>query len=177
MEQVGIKFTQLAPTVDEELLKKTAPVSLSDLPLYLAHKKAESLVVAHAQDIIIGCDQMGFLGAMPLGKPGTRAKAVEQLQRLQGQSHQLITALAVYHDGQWKFHTDTTTLRMKNLTDLQIQKYVDSEDATACAGGYKIESLGLALFEEIKTQDHTAIVGLPMMALCRMLEELGHAVL
>lgn len=177
MEQLNIPFEQRAPTVDEDVLKKTAPVSIPDLPLYLARQKAESLVVKGSPDIVIGCDQMGLMSGMALNKPGSKDKAIEQLKKLQGKTHQLITSVAVQCAGKWELHTDITQLKMKPLTEAQIKKYVDLENPINCAGSYKIESLGLALFEDIETKDHTAIVGLPMMALCRILAKFNHPVI
>lgn len=177
LQQINLKFNAQAPTVDEDHLKKMAPVSLSDLPLYLAKKKAESLLSANPGGITIGCDQMGLLKGQPLNKPGTKDKAIEQLKKMQGQTHQLITAMAVHYKHVWETHTDITLLRMKPLTETQIRHYVDLENPVNCAGSYKIEGLGLTLFESIETKDHTAIIGLPVMALCRILEKFGHQVI
>lgn len=177
MEQLNIEFTQASPGVDEAVLKKMAPVSTSDLPLYLARKKAESLLDQNKQGITIGCDQMVMLGKNPLGKPGTKDKAVEQLRLMQGKSHSLVTGLAVHFKGQWETHINRTSMKMKPLSEAQIKKYVDLENPIDCAGSYKVESIGLALFEEIKTDDHTAIVGLPMMALCQILAKFGAPVI
>jgi septum formation protein len=177
MEQLNISFTQKNPTVDEEELKKKAPVSIPDLPLYLARQKAESLVGRSMKDITIGCDQMGLLKGQPLGKPGSKDKAVEQLKKMQGKTHQLITSIAVHCGGKWEFHTDVTHLHMKALTEEQIRKYIDLDNPVHSAGSYKIESLGLALFEDIETRDHTAIIGLPMMALCRILAKFHYNVI
>jgi len=177
MEQVNIPFEQQNPTVDEEELRQKAPVSIPDLPMYLAKQKAESLVAANPGAIVIGCDQMGLLKGLPLNKPGTREKAVEQLKKLQGQSHQLITALAVNFNGKWELHTDITVMKMRPLTEEKIKNYVHLDDPVNSSGSYKVESMGLALFEDIETKDHTAIIGLPMLALCRILEKFGHSVL
>ncbi len=177
MEQMDITFVQKTPDVDEEELKKKAKVSIPDLPLYLARQKAESLVGRSTKDITIGCDQMGLLKGQPLNKPGSKDKALEQLKKMQGKTHQLITSIAVHCGGKWEFHTDVTHLKMKSLTDQQIRTYIDKDNPVNSAGAYKIESLGLALFEEIETKDHTAIIGLPMMALCRILEKFNYKVL
>jgi len=177
MEQLNIPFTQKNPTVDEEELKKKAAVSIPDLPLYLARQKAESLITPNASEITIGCDQMGLLKGQPLGKAGSQDKAIEQLKKMQGKTHQLVTSIAVHCGGKWELHTDITQMKMKPLTDEQIKKYVDLDDPVNSAGSYKIESLGLALFEDIETKDHTAIVGLPMMALCRILGKFGYEVI
>ena len=173
LQQLNLQFTTVKPLADEESLKKTAKVSLLDLPLFLAQKKAESLITQYPQDLIIGSDQMGLLNNTPLNKTGTKDKAIQQLKTLQGKTHTLLTALAVYAQGKWHHHVDTTTLTMRSLTDEQIKNYVDLENPIDCAGSYKIEGLGVSLFEHVKTKDPSAIVGLPLMALTLILEKLS----
>lgn len=173
LEQLNVPFTAVAPLVDEAVLKKQSSVSLPDLPLFLAQKKAESLIASFPQSIIIGSDQMGLLDNKPLEKPGTRDKAIAQLLTMQGRSHTLLTAMSIYARGQWHHNVDTTTLHMRALTQEQVTHYVDLENPIDCAGSYKIEALGISLFEKIETSDHTAIVGLPLMALCKILTDLG----
>lgn len=177
MEQINLSFTAVAPLVDEDILKKQSSVSIADLPLFLAQKKVESLVPTFPNNIIIGSDQMGLLGTTPLNKAGSKDKAIAQLEMLQGKSHTLLTAMSVYANGVWHNHVDTTVLHMRQLTRAQITRYVDLENPIDCSGSYKIEALGISLFEKIETSDHTAIVGLPLIALCRILETAGHPVL
>lgn len=177
LEQIHLPHSTVAPTVDEELLKKNSTVSIPDLPLFLAEKKAESIAALHPDALVIGCDQMGLMQNTPLNKAKTKDKAVEQLLLLQGKSHQLITAMVVCHGPKKLKHVDYTTLHMRPLSQKQIRHYVDLDNPLDCAGSYKIESLGISLFEKIETQDHTAIVGLPLMALVRLLDSLGYATL
>ncbi len=146
-------------------------MSTPDLPLFLAQKKAESLIHTFPQALIIGCDQMGLLGTLALNKAGTKDKAIAQLKKLQGKTHQLLTAMAVYCKGQWEYHTDITELTMRPLSDEQIRHYVDLENPLDCAGSYKIEGLGVSLFEKVQTKDPSAIVGLPLMGLTNILEK------
>jgi septum formation protein len=173
MDQLQIPYRHASPSVDESLLKKSAPVSLPDLPLYLAEQKARSLIEQNREGITIGSDQMAVLDGQMLDKPGTRERAIEQLLLLQGKTHQLVTAVAVHKKGQWERANIITELRMKTLTRSQIESYVDKENPMDCAGSYKIERLGIVLFEDIKTSDPSAIVGLPLIALSKILEKLG----
>lgn len=173
LQQLNVQFITVSPLADEDALKKTAQVSIHDLPLFLAQKKAESLITQFPQDLIIGCDQMGLLGNTPLNKAGTKDKAISQLKSLQGKTHTLLTAMAIYAKGTWHHHVDTTSLTMRPLTDEQIKNYVDLENPIDCAGSYKIEGLGISLFAEVKTKDPSAIVGLPLMALTLILEKLA----
>jgi septum formation protein len=173
MDQLQIPYLHASPQVDETLLKKTAPVSLPDLPLYLAEQKARSLIEQNLEGITIGSDQMAILNNQMLDKPGTRERAIEQLLLLQGKTHQLVTAIAVHKKGQWERANIITELRMKTLTRRQIESYVDKENPLDCAGAYKIEKLGIVLFDDINTSDPSAIVGLPLIALSKILEKLG----
>jgi septum formation protein len=177
LQQLNIQFTVVAPTVDEALLKKSAQVSLPDLPLFLAQKKAESVAAQFPQDVVIGSDQMGLFKGQALDKPGTKDKAISQLQKMQGATHQLLTALCVIHKGKPHQHVDITELTMRALTEAQIKNYVDLENPIDCAGSYKFEGLGIALFEKAQTKDPSAIVGLPLMALTQILEKLHVQVL
>lgn len=173
LEQLHVPFLAVKPLADEEALKATSSVSPADLPLFLAQKKAESLISLYPKHVIIGSDQMGFLANKSLNKPGTKDKAIEQLLSMEGRSHTLITAMSLYHSGQWYHHVDTTVLHMKKLSKKQISHYVDLDNPIDCAGSYKMESLGVALFEKIETQDSTAIVGLPLLGLCTLLDRIG----
>ncbi len=173
LKQLNVPFQSMAPQVDEDQLKKQAPVSTTDLPLYLAQKKAESLALLYPQSIIIGADQIGFLGNTTLGKAGTKDKAILQLLQLQGKTHQLHTAIAVYLNGQWLLHVDVTELTMRTLSEAQIRHYVDLENPIDCAGSYKFEGLGISLFDKISTKDPTSIIGLPLMTLTNFLTQFG----
>lgn len=173
MEQLHVPFIAVSPLADEEQLKRTSTVSTPDLPLFLAQKKAESLIGLYPNSTLIGSDQMCLLPSGPLSKPGNRDRAIEQLLKMENKAHTLITALSVYHSGQWFHHVDTTTLFMKSLSQEQIVRYVDLDNPIDCAGSYKMESLGIALFDKIETQDHTAIVGLPLLGLTTILNRLG----
>ena len=177
LDRLRIKYSHAAPMVDEELLKQTALVSPLDLPLYLARKKAESLLKTNSGGITIGCDQMAFLGTEALNKPGSKEKAIRQLTAMQGKTHTLVTAMAVHKDDQWLTHVDTTSLTLRPLSAEEIRSYVDLENPVDCAGSYKVESLGITLFDSIKTQDFTAITGLPLLALSRILTQFGVKIL
>jgi septum formation protein len=99
--------------------------------------------------------------------------AIDQLAFLAGQAHILITAVAVCHRGSCETHVDETRLWMRPLSRDAISRYVQIDRPLDCAGGYKIESLGITLFERIDTQDHTAITGLPLLAITKLLNACG----
>ena len=173
LKQLNLTFQAVAPMMDEAQVKKQAAVSPTDLPLYLAKKKAESLASLYPQDVIIGSDQMGFLGALALEKPGTQEKAIQQLLKMQGHTHQLHTAVAIYCGGQWLHRVDITELTMRPLNEAQIRNYVDLENPIDCAGSYKFEGLGISLFEKVSTKDPTSIIGLPLISVVSFLTQLG----
>ena len=103
-------------------------------------------------------------------------RAVDQLTAMAGQTHELITALVVMQGARVFRHTDVTSLRMRHLSRPAIERYIDADQPLDCAGAYKLEARGIALFEKIETEDHTAITGLPLIALVTILRELGYEV-
>ena len=173
LEDAGFRFKTQKPLVDEEELKNKSKAPLKELPLFLAKAKAESLVKDFPDHIIIGSDQVALLGDTLLNKPKTKDEAMDRLQELSGKTHELLTAIAVYCDGHWKTHTERASMTMTSLAPEEIVNYVERDLPIGCAGGYKIESLGITLFESIQTKDHHSIVGLPLLALTRFLRELG----
>jgi len=172
LERLGVPFRCRAPLCDETLLKQEClnPTKLAER---LAFAKADSLVSAEPDAAIIGCDQLVCFEGQVFGKPLTAARAIDQLTAMAGRSHELITALVVIR-GEWSYHqTDVTTLWLRPLTRAAIERYVAADQPFDCAGSYKLEARGIVLFEEIESKDHTAITGLPLIALVSILRELG----
>jgi len=175
LQRLGVPFRCRAPLCDESVLKEEGsdPTKLAER---LAYAKADSLVSAEPGAAIIGCDQVVSCEGQVFGKPLTAARAVDQLTALAGRTHELITALVVIR-GEWTYHhTDVTTLWLRPLTRVAIERYVAADQPFDCAGSYKLESHGIVLFEEIESKDHTAITGLPLIALVSILRELGFAI-
>jgi septum formation protein len=175
LERLGVPFRACAPLCDEESFKGNDqdPRSLAE---GLAHAKAASLVVAEPGATIIGCDQAVSVQGHVFGKPGSFARAVDQLTAMAGQTHELVTAVVVIHGDRCFRHTDVTSLRMRRLSRPAIERYVAADQPLDCAGAYKLEARGITLFEKIETDDHTAITGLPLIALVTILRELGYDV-
>jgi septum formation protein len=111
-----------------------------------------------------------------LGKPGTVHQAIDQLAAMNGRTHDLVTALVVLRAEAIFRHTDITTLRMRRLTREAIERYVAADQPLDCAGSYKLESRGIVLFDQIQSADHSAITGLPLIALVTFLGELGFVI-
>jgi septum formation protein len=175
LERLGVPFRWRAPLFDEDSLKhrETDPHTLAET---LAHAKAMSLVDVEANAVIIGCDQVVAFRDQVFGKPGSVERAIAQLTAMAGQTHQLITALAVIHGDIAFRHTDVTTLKMRPLARAAIERYVAADQPLDCAGAYKLECQGIALFERIDSADHSAITGLPLLALVRILAQLGYKI-
>lgn len=175
LQKLGIPFVTAAPLIDEEKEKdpRLAPRALAE---HLAELKTRSL--ANPKHLVLGGDQLVSFEGKILGKPGTKKRAVEMLMAMSGKTHELITAICLLkHDGTLLKHVDHTIIRFKTLTPAQIERCVDRDNPVDCAGSYKMESFGIALVEELQTQDFTAIQGLPLIALSRMLKECGIEVL
>lgn len=172
LERLGLSFTARAPLCDEEALKDPSlpPERLAPL---LAEAKARSIAEGAPDAVVIGGDQVACCAGRILGKPGTAERAVEQLLHLAGREHELLTAVCIIHRGVVRQHLDRTVLAMRRLDRAALTRYVASDQPLDCAGAYKLEAGGIALFERIDSQDHSAITGLPLVALTRMLVECG----
>jgi septum formation protein len=175
LERLGVPFRCRAPLVDEEALKdpSLAPLALAER---LALAKATSLGEEEPDATLIGSDQLVAFDGEILGKPGSAERAVEQLARMAGRPHELITALVVWHRGRAFAHTDVATLHLRPLGRDEIARYVEADRPFDCAGSYKLESRGIALFARIDSADHSAITGLPLIALTTVLRDLGYRI-
>ncbi len=176
LERLGIRFRQDAPHIDESALPGESP---RDLVLRLAREKAVAVSDAHPAAIIIGSDQVAVRGDDILGKPGDRDTAVEQLLESSGQEVRFLTSVYVLDSrtGHAEQYVDITTVRFRALTPQLVAKYVDRDRPLDCAGSFRAEGVGIALFKEINSQDPTALIGLPLIWLSGVLPGLGVALL
>lgn len=148
-----------------------------ELAIKLAHAKAAAVSQANPDAIVIGADQLATIDGLILGKPGSPENAVQQLLKLAGRTHLLVTAMHVISpDGRNQQVLDQSQLTMRRLSKEALDRYVALDRPIDCAGSYKLEAAGIALFEQIQTQDHTAITGLPLLSLVRILEGLNYPV-
>ena len=178
LARLGLPFEAQPPDVDEEAVKAEGlPAAL--LVTRLAREKAEavarSLSALRPDALVIGSDQVAELDGEILGKPGTPAGAQAQLRRLAGREHRLLTAICVVRAGEGRRAEalDVHRLRLRPLSEEQIASYVRAENPVDCAGSYKIEGLGIALFEWIRGDDFTGVIGLPLTHLVALLAEFG----
>lgn len=174
MERLAVPFTCQAPAVDEDAVKRLGHEPFATVQ-ELARRKAQTVFERNPSSIVVGSDQAAVVESDLLDKPGDALGATAQLQRLRGQEHLLLTAVAIAHSGGMIEFTDVTRLLMRNLTDDEIARYIEAEKPFDCAGSYKIENLGITLFDRIDSQDHTAITGLPLLRLSSELRKLGIA--
>jgi septum formation protein len=145
----------------------------------LARAKAAAVAILHPDAWVIGSDQVavrvGSAGELILGKPGTEALCIEQLRSCSGQMVSFITAVAVLrHNGHFAHEfVDTTQVTFRTLDDATVARYVALEAPLDCAGGFKSEGLGIALCDSIDSSDPTALIGLPLIQLCKLLRNVG----
>ena len=173
LKRLNVRFKSVSPHVDEEPLKKKG-LDHVQLSRELALLKAKSISDKNA--IIIGGDQVASFNSAILSKPKTKEKAFEQLKSLAGNEHNLITSLAIISNDQEYVHTCIAKMKMRQLTDEQIKKYIDIDEPLQCCGSYRIEALGVSLFEAIDCEDYTSIIGIPLMWTAKILSKLGVSV-
>jgi len=170
--RLRMPFDVVAPQVDEAPLPGERPQQLA---CRLAMAKARAVAAHHPQAVVIGSDQVADLGGQALGKPLVHAVAVEQLQRMRGQTVVFQTAVAVVCNERrfWQMDLAQVTVRFRALTDAEIEDYLRAEQPYDCAGSAKSEGLGIVLLEAIDNDDPTALIGLPLIRTCRMLRAAG----
>ncbi|KAA3653691.1 MAG: septum formation inhibitor Maf [Proteobacteria bacterium] len=172
LERLGIPFTVGRPDIDETPLDGEAPAATAER---LAVAKARVLADQHPDALVIGSDQVAHLGEHRFGKPGSVEKAVAQLQQMRGQRVVFHTAVALINSrsGHTQIVGVPTIVHFRDLSDEEIVRYVDKEMPLDCAGSAKAEGLGISLLEALSGDDPTALIGLPLIALSRMLRAEG----
>jgi len=173
LARLRLPFDAERPEVDETPQPGEAPAALV---ARLALAKAAAVVARRPGDWVIGSDQVAELDGAALGKPGHRDRAIAQLAAMSGRAVAFRTAVAVLGPGSRPLAAlDTTTVRFRDLSADEISRYVDAEQPFDCAGSFKSEGLGIALFAAIESTDPTALVGLPLIATAGLLREAGFA--
>lgn len=172
LERLRIPFVVSAPGVDETPQPGEAPQALARR---LALAKARAVAALHPEAVVIGSDQVADLAGQPLGKPGEHARAVAQLRQMRGQTVIFQTALAVVCLASGFEEVDLAEVRVvfRDLSDEDIEAYLQAEKPYDCAGSAKSEGLGIALLESIDNDDPTALIGLPLIRTARLLRKAG----
>lgn len=170
LERFGLPFEISSPQTDETRLPGETPEHLAKR---LALAKARSVLRPDA--LVIGSDQVAALGSEIFGKPGTVENAVAQLQRMSGQEVLFHTAVALIdgRNGREQCENTLTRVRFRPLSEPEIRRYLEREPALDCAGSAKCEGLGITLLDALSGDDPTALIGLPLIALARMLRATG----
>lgn len=178
LDRLGLPFESMTPSIDETPWKGEDP---AELVTRLALDKARAVARERPDRIVIGSDQVATLDGQILGKPGTTENAVEMLTRCSGRSVEFLTGVCVLDgrssDSEPEMHMDITRVAFRPLNRKEILRYVDRERPLDCAGGFRSEGLGIALFDRIDSQDPTGLVGLPLIWLSKILIQLGFEVL
>jgi septum formation protein len=172
MERLRLPFSVSAPDVDETPAPGESPRNLA---LRLALAKAKAVAIQHPEAVVIGSDQVADLAGQPLGKPGEHARAVQQLRQMRGKTVVFQTALAVVCLATGFEQVDLAEVRVvfRDLSDDEIEAYLQAEKPYDCAGSAKSEGLGIALLESIDNDDPTALIGLPLIRTARLLRQAG----
>ena len=170
--RLGFEFTVQSASVDETPIPGE---SAADMVKRLGRAKAEAVAATVQEGLVIGSDQCALRDGEILGKPGDEETAVEQLMAASGKEVSFLTSICVADAAS---HVrledmDETRVRFRDLDEAEIRRYVQREQPLDCAGSFKAEALGITLFEAIDNRDPTALTGLPLIALCRILREFG----
>lgn len=172
LERLGLPFSVAAPDLDEAALPGELPAATA---LRLAEAKARAVAGRYDDALVIGSDQVADCDGRPVGKPGDRARAFEQLRALSGRTVVFHTGVALVDAASGRCHRELVDVAstFRALTDAEIARYLDREQPYDCAGSVKSEALGIVLFDRIASDDPTALIGLPLIALARLLRAEG----
>ena len=170
LQRLGMPFVAIAPNLDESPQPGESPKNLT---LRLAKAKAQAIASLHPKAWVIGSDQSADLNGHPIGKPGTHAAALAQLKQMQGQIVVFHTSLCLIGQGFCETTHVPTTVQFRNLPEQVLDQYLRLEQPYDCAGSAKSESMGIILLEKIESEDPTALIGLPLIALTSLFLQAG----
>lgn len=173
LEQLGLDFCVIKPEIDESLLADE--VDISAYVQRLARQKAAKIARQCPDALVIAADQACTTGTDIIGKPGSYEQALAQLRSFSGKWLHFHTGLSLArHATGWQQTVlDTWSVKFARLPDADLEKYLESDQPWDCAGSFRLESRGVCLFEDMRGTDHTTLLGLPLMALCRLLRSAG----
>lgn len=171
LQHLQIPFRVEAAAVDETPLPDEAPEALV---CRLAEAKAQAVAHRNPQAVVIGADQMAVCGTRILGKPGNAERAVEQLGWMQGQAVEFLNGIAIVAASGTEIFLVPYRIVLRALTSMEIERYVARDQPLDCAGSFRSEGLGISLVKRMEGEDPHALMGLPLIALCRVLRKLGY---
>ncbi|MGH8442721.1 MAG: Maf family protein [Nevskiaceae bacterium] len=172
LRRLQLPFEAIAPGTPEVAQPGETPANLAQR---LARTKAQDVAARHPGRWVLGSDQVPSFDGRVLDQPGNRDAGLEQLLACSGRSVVFYTAAALVAGGRVHEQLDTTIVRFRTLTAAEAGRYLDAEPAYDCAGTFKVEGLGISLFEAVETRDPTALIGLPLIAVRRLLAEAGYS--
>ncbi|GHC19218.1 Maf-like protein YceF [Kushneria pakistanensis] len=172
LERLGLPFQHCSPDIDERPQEGETPYRLAER---LSREKAQALAERYPHHLIIGSDQVASIDNALLGKPGSIDRARHQLEQFSGRRVSFLTGVTLLDTRRHRLatHVDLTSVDIRALSREEIEGYIMKEPAIHNAGGFYMEKLGTALFDGIDTTDPSALIGLPLIALCRLLREAG----
>ena len=172
LERLRLPFVTIRPGTEET---RQADERADDMVQRLAQAKAHAIAQQHPDAWVIGSDQCAVLGEQILGKPHTHERAVEQLKAASGQAVIFHTGLCLMHQnsGFCQVSNSQFNVQFRQLSDTEIEHYLRAEQPYDCAGSFKSEGLGVALFESMRGDDPSSLIGLPLISLCAMLRDAG----
>ena len=175
LERLRVPFKTACPNIDEAPRRGEQIEALVER---LALEKAREIATRFPDSVVIGCDQMARFGDHAVGKPLTRQRAMEQLLSFSGRQVEFLSAVCVFAPSLniKAQETVSTCVIFRELSEDEIERYVDADQPLGCAGSFKSESLGITLLESMSSADPTSIIGLPLIALSRMLRQCGFRV-
>jgi septum formation protein len=171
--RLGLAFEIISPEVDEAPLPKETPELMA---IRLAQAKALAVSLSNPSAYVIGSDQVVDLNGVAMGKPGDHANAMAQLQKLRGQTVKFHTAICLAHAGSAKTMNVITEVKFRQLEDAVLEAYLLAETPYDCAGSAKSEGLGICLLEYVRSDDSTALIGLPLITVCTLLRDAGFSI-
>lgn len=172
LQKLGLDFEWASPEIDESRRPEESPIQLVHR---LAETKARRLAISYPDHLIIGSDQVASIDNQILGKPHTHINAFTQLTSFRQREVTFITGLCLFNPAANRTQTSVETykVRFRNLSDEQIENYLQREQPYDCAGSFKSEGLGICLFEQFEGSDPNTLIGLPLIALVKMLAKEG----
>jgi len=182
--RLGIEFEVMSPNIDETAL---IDESASELSIRLAREKADKVCQMLSQaspsdgeqstegHLIIASDQVACCGSIVLGKPETVEQAKRQLASMSGQCVDFFTSLCILQRPSNRYFTDldVTQATLRILDEASIERYIAIDKPLDCAGSFKVESMGICLFDSVSSNDPTGLVGLPLIKVCEGLRQFG----
>ena len=173
LQRLGLPFDVAPAHIDETPKENEAP---EDLSLRLASQKARTIAQRQPEALVIGSDQVAEVAGQPLGKPGTEARALEQLMMASGKTATFHTALSVQRGHFQREAVVPYSVHFRPFSEAEAQRYIQKEKPLDCAGSFKAEGLGISLFLAQSGEDPNALIGLPLIKLCEYLREYGYQI-